>query len=173
MLQHRERSHLAQKLAEMHLRGRLPASKRGPCLYSYDELGVADGKVGREPLPGAARFFHHITVLGKGHLLLRCKILRRPLDFPAGVVYSKGNFILNKTLRQTIHAGTRKRENRRRIWRGASGFAGGQHSYHCRVRRRTFAGVAPRYRRLQNRALGLCFTSGMLCRVQFGWNRGV
>ena len=28
-------------------------------------------------------------------------------------------------------------------------------------------------RRLQNRALGLCFTSGMLCRVQFGWNRGV
>jgi hypothetical protein len=41
------------------------------------------------------------------------------------------------------------------------------------VRRRTFAGVAPRYRRLQNRALGLCFTSGMLCRVQFGWNRGV
>ena len=26
-------------------------------------------------------------------------------------------FILNKTLRQTIHAGTRKRENRRRIWR--------------------------------------------------------
>lgn len=36
-----------------------------------------------------------------------------------------------------------------------------------------FAGVAPRYRRLQNRALGLCFTSGMLCRVQFGWNRGV
>ena len=37
----------------------------------------------------------------------------------------------------------------------------------------TFAGVAPRYRRLQNRALGLCFTSGMLCRVQFGWNRGV
>jgi len=55
----------------------------------------------------------------------------------------------------------------------AGGFAGGQHSYHCRVRRRTFAGVAPRYRRLQNRALGLCFTSGMLCRVQFGWNRGV
>lgn len=34
-------------------------------------------------------------------------------------------------------------------------------------------GVAPRYRRLQNRALSLCFTSGMLCRVQFGWNRGV
>ena len=101
------------------------------------------------------------------------KFFAAPLDFPAGVVYSKGNFILNKTLRQTIHAGTRKRENRRRIWRGASGFAGGQHSYHCRVRRRTFAGVAPRYRRLQNRALGLCFTSGMLCRVQFGWNRGV
>lgn len=101
LLQHRERSHLAQKLAEMHLRDRLPASKQGPCLYSYDELGVADGKAGREPLPGAARFFHHITVLGKGHLLLRCKILRRPLDFPAGVVYSKGNFILNKTLRQT------------------------------------------------------------------------
>ncbi|MGB4980859.1 MAG: hypothetical protein WBO79_03185, partial [Gemmiger qucibialis] len=109
LLQHRERSHLAQKLAEMHLRDRLPASKQGPCLYSYDELGVADGKAGREPLPGAARFFHHITVLGKGHLFLRCKILRCPLDFPAGVVYSKGNFILNKTLRQTIHAGTRKR----------------------------------------------------------------
>lgn len=41
------------------------------------------------------------------------KFCAAPLDFPAGVVYSKGNFILNKTLRQTIHAGTRKRENRR------------------------------------------------------------
>lgn len=142
---------------------------RGPVC----RIGSSRWQSGPGAPAGCGPFFHHIAVLGKGHLLLRCKILRRPLDFPAGVVYSKGNFILNKTLRQTIHAGTRKRENRRRIWRGASGFAGGQHSYHCRVRRRTFAGAAPRYRRLQNRALGLCFTSGMLCRVQFGWNRGV
>ena len=26
---------------------------------------------------------------------------------------------------------------------------------------------------LTKQGLGLCFTSGMLCRVQFGWNRGV
>lgn len=34
-------------------------------------------------------------------------------------------------------------------------------------------GAAPRYRRLQNRAWAFVLPSGMLCRVQFGWNRGV
>lgn len=79
--------------------------------------------MGREILPDAARIF---SIISQFCHLLHCKILRCPLDFPAGVVYSKDNFILNKTLRQTILAGTRKRENRRQVWRGASGFAGGR-----------------------------------------------
>lgn len=32
---------------------------------------------------------------------------------------------------------------------------------------------APPLPALTKQGLGLCFTSGMLCRVQFGWNRGV
>lgn len=142
---------------------------RGPVC----RIGSSRWQSGPGAPAGCGPFFHHIAVLGKGHLLLRCKILRRPLDFPAGVVYSKGNFILNKTLRQTIHAGTRKRENRRRIWRGASGFAGGQHKLPLPSAKANLRRSSAPLPALTKQGLGLCFTSGMLCRVQFGWNRGV
>ena len=115
--------------------GRLPASKQGPCLYSYDELGVADGKAGQEPLPGAARFFHHITVLAKVIFCYGVKFCAAPLDFSAGVVYSKGNFILNKTLRQTIQLERAKERTAAEFGVVQAVLQAGSTSYHCRVRR--------------------------------------
>ena len=94
MLQHRERSHLNAQTPKKHRQG-LPASFKAGALSV--ELGVADGKAGREPLPGAARFSIISQFWAKVIFCYGVKFCAAPLTSPP-VVYSKGNFILNKNV---------------------------------------------------------------------------